>query len=51
MVVGTKHVLLNADQLAENLLECRGADAKRSSLEGRNGILTWKWTLEYLDHL
>ena len=44
-------VCLSADQFAENLLESNGADAKRSRLEGRNGILTWEWTLEYLDHL
>ena len=41
----------SADQFAENLLENNGADVKRLKLEGRNGILTWKWTLEYLDHL
>ena len=28
-----------------------GADVKRSKLEGRSGILTWKWTPEYLDHV
>ena len=44
-------VCLNADQFAENLLESNGADVKRSKLEGRSGTLTWKWTLEYLDHL
>ena len=44
-------VCLSADQFAENLLESSGADAKRSKLEGRSGILTWKWILEYLDHL
>ena len=44
-------VCLNADEFAENLLESNGADVKRSKIEGRNGILTWKWTLEYLDHL
>ena len=40
---------LSADQFAENLLESSGADVKRSRLEGRNGVLMWKWTLEYLD--
>ena len=51
-LVGTKHGLLKkADQFAENLLESSGADVRRSRLEGRNGILTWKWTLEYLDRL
>ena len=43
-------VCSSADQFAGNLLENIGADAKRSRLEGRNGILMWKWTLEYLDH-
>ena len=44
-------VCSSADQFVENLLVTSGADVKRSKLEGRNGILTWKWTLEYLDHL
>ena len=44
-------VCSSADQFAENLLESSGADAKRSRLEGRNGVLMWKWTLEHLDHL
>ena len=44
-------VCLSADQFAENLLERNGVDMKRSKLEGRSGILTWKWTLEYRDHL
>ena len=42
-------VCLSAGQFAENLLENNGADVKRSKLEGRSGILTWKWTLEYLE--
>ena len=42
---------LSADQFAGNLLESSGADVKRSRIEERNGILMWKWTLEYLDHL
>ena len=42
---------LSADQFAENVLESNGVDVKRSKLEGRSGILTWKWTLEYLDQL
>ena len=50
-LVATKHGCLSADQSAENLLETSGADVKRSKLEGQSGILTWKWTLEYLDHL
>ena len=41
---------LSADQFAEDLLDSSGADAKRSRLEGRNGILMWEWILEYLDH-
>ena len=41
----------SADQFAEHLLESSGADVKRSRLEGRNGSLMWKWTLEYLDRL
>ena len=48
---GRSMVCLSADQFAENLLESNGADVKRSKLEGRNGILIWKWTLECLDHL
>ena len=48
---GRSMVCLSADQFAENLLESNGVDVKRSKLEGRSGILTWKWTLEYLDHL
>ena len=38
-------MVLSADQFAENFLESSGADVKRSKLEGRNGILTWKWSL------
>ena len=48
---GRSMVCFSAGQFAENLLESSGADVKPSKLEGRNGILTWKWTLEYLDHL
>ena len=44
-------VCLSADLFAENLLESSGVDVKRSKLEGRSGSFTWKWTLEYLDHL
>ena len=44
-------VCSSADQFAENLLVNNGTDVKRSKLEGRNGILTWKWTLEYRDNL
>ena len=44
-------VCLSADQFAENLLESNGVDVKRSKLEERSGILTWKWILEYLDRL
>ena len=44
-------VCLSADQFAGNLLESSGAAVKRLRLEGRNGILMWKWTLEYLDRL
>ena len=43
-------VCLSAGQSAENLLESNGVDVKRSKLEGRSGILTWKWTLEYLEN-
>ena len=42
-------VCSSADQFAENLLVNNGTDVKRSKLEGRNGIFTWKWTLEYRD--
>ena len=48
---GRNVVCLSADQSAENLLESSEADVKRSKLKGRSGILTWKWTLEYLDNL
>ena len=48
---GRSMVCLSAHQFAENLLESSGADVKRSKLEGRNGILTWKWILEYPDQL
>ena len=48
---GRNMVCLSADQFEENLLESSGADVKRSRLEGRDGVLMWKWTLEYLDHL
>ena len=44
-------VCLSADQFAENHLESNGVDVKRSKLVGRNGILTWKWILEYPDQL
>ena len=40
-------VCLSADQFAENHLESNGVDVKRSKLEARSGILTWKWILEY----
>ena len=43
-------VCSSADPFAENLLQSSEADVKRSKLVGRSGILTWKWTLEYLDH-
>ena len=48
---GRSMVYSSAVQFAENLLENNGADMKRSKLEGRNGILTWKWILEYPDQL
>ena len=48
---GRSMVCLSADQFAENLLESSGAAVKRSKLEGRSGILTWKWILEYPDQL
>ena len=44
-------VCSSADQFAENLLVNNGTDVKWSKLEGRNGIFTWKWTLEYRDYL
>ena len=44
-------VCLSADQFAENHLESNGVDVKRSKLEARSGILTWKWILEYPDQL
>ena len=51
-LVGTRNMVCSsADQFAENLLVNNGTDVKRSKLEGRNGIFTWKWTLEYRDNL
>ena len=50
-LVGTKHGLLFADQFVENHLENDGVDVKRLKLEGRNGILTWKWLLEHTAQL
>ena len=44
-------VCSSADQFAENHLKNNGVDVKRLKLEGRNGILTWKWILEYPDRL
>ena len=44
---GRNMVCLSADQFAENHLENNGVDVKRSKLEARSGILTWKWILEY----
>ena len=44
-------VCLSADQIAENHLESNGVDVKRSKLEARSGILTWKWILEFPDQL
>ena len=44
-------VYLSADQFAENHLESNGVDVKRLKLDGRSGILTWKWILEYRDRL
>ena len=49
-LVGTKHGL-SADQFAENHLESNGVDVKRSKLEARSGILTWKRILECPDQL
>ena len=46
---GRNMVCLSADQFAENHLESNGVDVKRSKLEARSGILTWKWILEYPD--
>ena len=48
---GRNMVCSSADQFAENHLENNGVDVKRSKLEGRSGILTWKWILEYPDQL
>ena len=48
---GRNMVCVSADQFAETLLENSGVDVKRSKLEERSGILTWKWILEYLDRL
>ena len=48
---GRNMVCLSADQFAENHLESNGVDVKRSKLEARSGILTWKWILEYPDQL
>ena len=39
------------NQFAENHLESNGIDVKRSKLEARSEILTWKWILEYPDQL
>ena len=50
-LVVTKHGLLKCRSVRRNLLESNGVDVKRSKLEGRSGILTWKWILEYLDQL
>ena len=44
-------VCSSADQFTDNHLENNGADVKRLKLEGRSGISTWKWILEYLDQL
>ena len=38
-------------RMKHGLLECRTVRRKRSRLEGRNGPLMWKRSLEYLDHL
>ena len=48
---GRNMVCSSADQFAENHMESNAADVKRLKLEGRIGILTWKWTLEYPDRL
>ena len=50
-LVGTNHGFFSAVQSAENFPMNSEADVKRSKLEGRSGILTWKRTLEYFDHL
>ena len=44
-------IIHNSHQFAENHLENNGVDVKRLKLEGRNGILTLKWTLKYPDRL
>ena len=43
--------MVSADQFAENHLESNGVDVKRSKLEARSGVLTWKWILEFPDQL
>ena len=48
---GRNMVCFSADHFAENHLESNGVDVKRSKLEARSGILTWKWILEYPDQL
>ena len=50
-LVGTKHGLLECRSVPRKLPENNGVDVKRSKLEGRSVILTWKWILEYLDQL
>ena len=50
-LVGTKHGLLKCRSVRRNHLESNGVDVKRSKLEARSGILTWKWILEYPDQL
>ena len=50
-LVVTKHGLLKCRSVRRKPLESSGIDVTRSKLEGRSGILTWTWTLEYLDHL
>ena len=46
---GRNMVCFSADQFAAHLLETSGADVKRSKHEGRSGIVSWKWILEYTD--
>ena len=48
---GPNMVCLSADQFEENHLESNGVDVKRSKLEARSGILTWKRILEYPDQI
>ena len=49
-LVGTKHGLLKCRSVRRKPPGEQWSRRETVEAEGRNGVLMWKWTLEYLDH-